>query len=96
MIKRLNYEKIIKQGDITMSDSMDVVDKASELKSKNKKLKKKLKKAKELLKFYYSRYEFCGTSASPNWKVKEDTEKLLKNEKKNSEYSYPNKYSRSK
>lgn len=89
-------KEIMKSGDITMSDSMDTVDKASELKSKNKKLKKKLKKAKELLKFYYSRYEFCGTSSSPNWKVKEDTEKLLKNEKKNSEYSYPNKYYRCK
>ena len=85
-------KKTIKPEDITALDYMDMVDKAGELKSKNKKLKKKLKKAKELLKFYYSRYEFCGTSTSPNWKVKEDTEKLLKNEKKNSEYSYPNKY----
>ena len=85
-------KKTMKPEDITALDYMDMVDKASELKSKNKKLKKKLKKAKELLKFYYSRYEFCGTSTSPNWKVKEDTEKLLKNEKKNSEYSYPNKY----
>lgn len=80
----------MKPGDITMSDSMDAIDKASEIKIK--KLKKKLKKAKELLKFYYSRYEFCGTSTSPNWKVKEDTEKLLKNEKKISDCIYPNKY----
>ena len=45
-------------------------------------LTEQLAEAKELLKFYYNKYEFCGTASSPNWKVKEKTEKLLEGEKK--------------
>lgn len=42
-------KKTIKPEDITALDYMDMVDKASELKSKNKKLKRSLKKQKNFL-----------------------------------------------
>ena len=70
---------------------------ANNLEVENDSLKKELDTAKELLKYYYSRFYFEGSAESPVWKVKEDSEKLLKNEnviksKDETQLFYPSKY----
>lgn len=70
---------------------------ANNLEVENDSLKKELDTAKELLKYYYSRFYFEGPAESPVWKVKEDSEKLLKNEnviksKDETQLFYPSKY----
>ena len=70
---------------------------ANNLEVENDSLKKELDIAKELLKYYYSRFYFEGSAESPVWKVKEDSEKLLKNEnviksKDETQLFYPIKY----
>ena len=55
-------------------------------------LLKQFREMKDLLKFYYSKYEFCGTKDSPNWKVMDKTNEILKGEKKCGDYYYPNIY----
>lgn len=70
---------------------------ANNLEVENDSLKKELDIAKELLKYYYSRFYFEGSAESPVWKVKEDSEKLLKNEnviksKDETQLFYPSKY----
>lgn len=81
----------MKKETVSIMEYTTLSSERDDLKKKNKKLKKKLHMAKELLKYYYSRYEFCGTAKAPSWKVKEDTEKLLKGEE-GREYFYPSEY----
>lgn len=90
---------LMAQADATMqktrADNLEM--KNRDLEAKNDSLKKELDIAKELLKYYYSRFYFEGSAESPVWKVKEDSEKLLKNEnviksKDETQLFYPSKY----
>ena len=83
---------LMAQADASMQRS-----RANNLEVENDSLKKELDTAKELLKYYYSRFYFEGSAESPVWKVKEDSEKLLKNEnviksKDETQLFYPSKY----
>lgn len=83
---------LMAQADASMQRS-----RANNLEVENDSLKKELDTAKELLKYYYSRFYFEGPAESPVWKVKEDSEKLLKNEnviksKDETQLFYPSKY----
>lgn len=83
---------LMAQTDASMQRS-----RANNLEIENDSLKKELDTAKELLKYYYSRFYFEGPAESPVWKVKEDSEKLLKNEKvikskDETQLFYPSKY----
>lgn len=83
---------LMAQADASMQRS-----RANNLEIENDSLKKELDTAKELLKYYYSRFYFEGPAESPVWKVKEDSEKLLKNEnviksKDETQLFYPSKY----
>jgi ATP-dependent exoDNAse (exonuclease V) alpha subunit len=83
---------LMAQADASMQRS-----RANNLEIENDSLKKELDTAKELLKYYYSRFYFEGSAESPVWKVKEDSEKLLKNEnviksKDETQLFYPSKY----
>ena len=83
---------LMAQADASMQRS-----RANNLEVENDSLKKELDTAKELLKYYYSRFYFEGPAESPAWKVKEDSEKLLKNEKvikskDETQLFYPSKY----
>lgn len=83
---------LMAQADASMQRS-----RANNLEVENDSLKKELDTAKELLKYYYSRFYFEGPAESSVWKVKEDSEKLLKNEKvikskDETQLFYPSKY----